>query len=113
MLEALIAGEIEPGKSTMIGPSSGNFGIGVAYVSRILGFPSVIVMPKGMSRERYERIKQYGGKIDLTPGSESDLILVLEKTETYKQDPHNKVLAQFEMFPNYRFHRFVTGGSRD
>jgi cysteine synthase len=64
-----------------------------------------------MSSERYERIRQYGGKLDLTPGSESDVILVLERTEEYKKDPRNKILAQFELLPNYRFHRYVTGRS--
>ena len=49
--------------------------------------------------------------MDLTPGSESDVILVLERTEHYKKDPRNKILAQFELFPNYRFHRYVTGRS--
>jgi cysteine synthase len=64
-----------------------------------------------MSQERYERIRQYGGELDLTPGSESDVILVLERTEFYKKDPKYKVLAQFELLPNYRFHRYVTGQS--
>jgi len=68
-------------------------------------------MPEHMSAERYQRIRQYGGQLDLTPGSESDVILVLERTEHYKKDPRNKVLAQFELLPNYRFHRHVTGRS--
>jgi cysteine synthase len=111
LLEAELAGEIVPGESTIIGPSTGNFGIGVAYISRLMGFPSVVIMPSEMSKERYERIKRYGGHLDLTPGSESDVILVIERTEHYKRDPRNKILAQFELLPNYRFHRYVTGGS--
>ncbi|MFI5054721.1 MAG: pyridoxal-phosphate dependent enzyme, partial [Acidimicrobiia bacterium] len=66
-------------------------------------------MPEQMSAERYDRIRRYGGELDLTPGSESDVILVLERTEHFKRDPANKVLAQFELLPNYRFHRYVTG----
>ena len=68
-------------------------------------------MPEDMSEERYQRIRQYGGKLDLTPGSESDVILVLERTQHYKKAPRNKILAQFELLPNYRFHRYVTGRS--
>jgi cysteine synthase len=83
----------------------------VAYVSRLKGYPVIVIMPEGMSAERYQRIRQYGGQLDLTPGSESDVILVLERTQEYRQDPRNKVLAQFELFPNYRFHRYVTGRS--
>jgi cysteine synthase len=111
LMEGELAGEIEPGKSTTIGPSTGNFGIGVAYVSRLKGYPAIVVMPDGMSAERYQRIRQYGGKIDVTPGSESDLHLVLARTQEYRKDPRNKVLAQFELLPNYRFHRYVTGRS--
>ncbi|HEY2014064.1 MAG TPA: pyridoxal-phosphate dependent enzyme [Bryobacteraceae bacterium] len=111
MMEGELSGEIRPGVSTMIGPSTGNFGIGVAYISRLKGYPAVVIMPEQMSEERYQRIRQYGGELDLTPGSESDVILVLERTEGYKKDPKNKILAQFELLPNYRFHRYVTGGS--
>ncbi len=111
LMEGELAGEIAPGESTIVGPSTGNFGIGTAYVSRLKGYPAVVIMPEQMSRERYERIRQYGGSLDLTPGSESDVILVLERTEHYKKDGRNKVLAQFELLPNYRFHRYVTGRS--
>jgi len=111
LMEGELAGEIRRGESTIIGPSTGNFGIGVAYISRLMGYPAVVIMPEQMSAERYERIRKYGGKLDLTPGSESDVILVLERTEDYKKDARNKVLAQFELLSNYRFHRFVTGGS--
>ena len=82
-----------------------------AYISRLKGYPAIVIMPEGMSAERYQRIRQYGGQLDLTPGSESDVILVLERTEEYKKDPRNKILAQFELLPNYRFHRYVTGRS--
>jgi cysteine synthase len=111
LMEGELAGEISPDVHTIIGPSTGNFGIGVAYVSKLKGYPAIVIMPEGMSRERYERIRQYGGQLDLTPGSESDVILVLERTEDYKKDSKNKILAQFELLPNYRFHRYVTGRS--
>ena len=109
LMEAELAGEIHPGENTIIGPSTGNFGIGTAYISRLMGYDAIVIMPEQMSAERYERIRRYGGELDLTPGSESDVILVLERTEHFKQDPVNKILAQFELLPNYRFHRFVTG----
>jgi len=111
LMEGELSGEIQPGLSTVIGPSTGNFGIGTAYVSRLKGYSAVVIMPEQMSAERYQRIRQYGGQLDLTPGSESDVILVLERTEHYKRDPRNKILAQFELLPNYRFHRYVTGRS--
>jgi cysteine synthase len=111
LMEGLVDGEIVPGEHTILGPSTGNFGIGTAYISRLLGFRAIVIMPAGMSRERYERIRQYGGELELTPGSESDVILTIEKTRELMKNPKNKALAQFELFPNYRFHRHVTGGS--
>ena len=109
LMEGELSGEIRPGANTIIGPSTGNFGIGTAYIAKLMGYRCVVIMPEQMSTERYDRIRRYGGELDLTPGSESDVILVLERTEHFKQDAKNKILAQFELLPNYRFHRFVTG----
>jgi cysteine synthase len=111
LIEGLVDGEIDPSIHTILGPSTGNFGIGTAYVSKLLGFRAVVIMPDNMSKERYERIKKYGGELELTPGTESDVILTLEKTHEMMRNPKNKALAQFELFPNYRFHRHVTGNS--
>ena len=111
LLEGELEGEIEPGVNTVIGPSTGNFGIGTAYIARLKGYSAIVIMPDQMSAERYQRIRQYGGELDLTPGCESDVILVLERTAHYRKDPRNKILAQFELLPNYRFHRYVTGRS--
>ena len=102
---------LRPGDKAVIGPSTGNFGIGTAYVSRLKGYRAIVVMPDNMSRERYERIRKYEGDLDLTPGTESDVILTLERTHSeYVSKPDEYVvLAQFELLPNYRFHRHVTG----
>ncbi|MCB9162442.1 MAG: pyridoxal-phosphate dependent enzyme [Caldilineaceae bacterium] len=102
---------LRPGDKAVIGPSTGNFGIGTAYISRLKGYRAIVVMPDNMSRERYERIRKYEGDLDLTPGTESDVILTLERTHSeYVSKPDEYVvLAQFELLPNYRFHRHVTG----
>lgn len=111
LIEGFVDGDIIPGEHTILGPSTGNFGIGVAYICNLMGFKGVVIMPDNMSKERYERIRQYGGELLLTPGSESDVILTLEKTHELQKDPKNRALAQFELLPNYRFHRYVTGNS--
>lgn len=112
LMEAEVDGEIAPGDVTIVGPSTGNFGIGTAYVARLKGYKALVVMPDDMSDERYERIRQYGAELDLTPGTESDVILTLERThQHYLPNPGYKVLGQFELLPNYRFHRYVTGRS--
>lgn len=110
LIEGLVDGEIT-GEHTILGPSTGNFGIGTAYISKLLGLKAVVIMPDNMSKERYERIRKYGGELELTPGSESDVILTLERTHEMMKNPLNKALAQFELMANYRFHRHVTGGS--
>jgi cysteine synthase len=111
LAEAEAQEHLRPGDKKVIGPSTGNFGIGTAYVSRLKGYEAVVVMPDNMSKERYERIQKYGGTLDLTPGTESDVILTLERThQEYISRPEQyMVLAQFELLPNYRFHRHVTG----
>ncbi len=111
LAEAEALHDLRPGQKTVIGPSTGNFGIGAAYVSLLKGYPAVVVMPDNMSQERYERIRNYEGALDLTPGTESDVILTLERTHAeYVSKPDQYVvLAQFELLPNYRFHRHVTG----
>lgn len=111
LIEGCVDKTIVPGEHTILGPSTGNFGIGVSYICNLMGYDAIVIMPDNMSNERYERIRGYGARLDLTPGTESDVILTLERTYELMKNPMNKALAQFELFPNYRFHRHVTGHS--
>lgn len=111
LAEAEALQQLRPGDKSVVGPSTGNFGIGTAYIGLLKGYHAIVVMPDNMSQERYERIQKYEGALDLTPGTESDVILTLERThQEYVAKPDKyMVLAQFELLPNYRFHRYVTG----
>lgn len=111
LIEGCVDGDIIPGEHTILGPSTGNFGIGVSYICNLMGYEAVVIMPDNMSKERYDRIQKYGAKLDLTPGTESDVILTLQRTHELMKDPTKRALAQFELMPNYRFHRYVTGHS--
>lgn len=111
LIEGCVDGDIIPGKHTILGPSTGNFGIGVSYICNLMKLDAIVIMPDNMSKERYDRIQKYGAKLDLTPGTESDVILTLERTYQLKKNPDYRSLAQFELLPNYRFHRHVTGNS--
>jgi cysteine synthase len=111
LIEGCVDQTILPGEHTILGPSTGNFGIGVSYICNLMKYDSIVIMPDNMSKERYRRIEKYGAKLDLTPGTESDVILTLERTFELKKNPKNRSLAQFELLPNYRFHRHVTGNS--
>ena len=111
LIEGCVDGKILPGEHTILGPSTGNFGIGVSYICNLIGYDAIVIMPDNMSKERYERIRRYGAELDLTPGTESDVILTLQRTFELVKDPEKRSLAQFELLPNYRFHRYVTGNS--
>jgi len=111
LIEGCVDGKILPGEHTILGPSTGNFGIGVSYICNLIGYDAIVIMPDNMSKERYERIRKYGAELDLTPGTESDVILTLQRTFELVKDPEKRSLAQFELLPNYRFHRYVTGNS--
>ena len=111
LIEGCVDQTIIPGKHTILGPSTGNFGIGVSYICNLMKLDAIVIMPDNMSKERYDRIRKYGAKLDLTPGTESDVILTLERTFELKKNPNYRALAQFELLPNYRFHRHVTGNS--
>ena len=109
--EKLIAGEIEQDGSTLVFPSTGNYGIGGAWVGPRVGFKSLVVLPEEMSAERFEKIRGYGAEVIATPGSESNVKEIYDEVGRLRQDPNNRILNQFEDFGNYRFHRYVTGGS--
>ena len=109
LMERELKEGIRPGSATVIAPSTGNFGIGSAWVARVKGYEARVVMPSGMSRERYALIERYGATTDLTPGSEADVNLTLQRTqERYAGRSDCVVLGQFSDLANYRFHRHVT-----
>ncbi len=109
--EKLVAGEITPDGSTLVFPSTGNFGIGGAWVGPRLGFRSLVVLPEDMSAERFEKIRAYGASVIATPGSESNVKEIYDKVWELRRDPQNRILNQFEEMGNYRFHYHVTGGA--
>ena len=59
LIEGCVDGDIIPGEHTILGPSTGNFGIGVSYICNLMNFDAIVIMPDNMSKERYERIKRY------------------------------------------------------
>jgi cysteine synthase A len=109
--EKLVAGELSQDGSTLVFPSTGNYGIGGAWVGPRVGFRSLVVLPEDMSAERFEKIRGYGADIIATPGSESNVKEIYDEVGRLRADPNNRILNQFEDFGNYRFHRYVTGGS--
>jgi cysteine synthase len=113
LLERLLAGDARPGRTTCVWPSTGNYGIGGAWVGGRMGFRNLVIMPQRMSAERFERIRAYGAEIDTVPGGESDVVSLYDRAvELERSDPeHILVLNQFSSMANYRFHYYVTGNT--
>lgn len=111
LIEKELFGEVDPSTHTLVWPSTGNYGIGGSFVGCRMGFDSIVVLPADMSRERFERIESYGGRIIRTPGSESNVKEIYDKTWELRQDPKIRILNQFEVMGNYRFHYHVTGNT--
>lgn len=106
------AGEVDPRTHTLVWPSTGNYGIGGAWVGCRMGFKAIVILPQGMSTERFEQIERYGASIIKTPGSESNVKEIYDKTwELRRSDPNIRILNQFEVMGNYRFHYHVTGNT--
>ena len=97
-----------PGEHTLVFPSTGNFGIGGAWVGPRMGYRSLVVLPEEMSVERFERIRSYGAEVIATPGCESNVKEIYDRVRTLRADPRNRILNQFEEMGNYRFHFHCT-----
>ncbi len=112
LIEKQLTGEVDPEQHTLVWPSTGNYGIGGAWVGCRMGFDAIVILPAGMSRERFELIRHYGARVIATPGSESNVKEIYDKTwELRRSDPKVRVLNQFEVMGNYRFHYYVTGNT--
>ena len=111
LAEKQLSDECRPGEHTLVFPSTGNFGIGGAWVGPRLGYRSLVVLPEEMSAERFEKIRGYGAEVVATPGSESNVKEIYDKVKELRGDPANRVLNQFEEFGNYRFHFHCTSAA--
>jgi cysteine synthase len=113
LIEMELTGEVDPARHTLVWPSTGNYGIGGAYVGCRMNFDSVVILPEEMSAERFERIRSYGARIIATPGCESNVKEIYDKCKELRAaDPERtRVLNQFEVMGNYRFHYCVTGNT--
>jgi cysteine synthase len=111
LAEALLFDRVDIDRHTVVWPSTGNYGIGGAWVGGRVGARSVVVLPEGMSRERFELIEGYGAQVIKTHGVESNVKEVYDKARELRRNPDIRVLNQFESMGNYRFHYHVTGNT--
>jgi cysteine synthase A len=101
------SGRLNPG-ATIVEPTSGNTGIGIALVGRLKGYQVKIVMPEGMSGERKQLILALGAELVLTPDSEGIAGAVRVAEQFAAQDPRVFIPQQFENADNPRVHYETT-----
>ncbi|PIP20200.1 MAG: cysteine synthase A [Candidatus Omnitrophica bacterium CG23_combo_of_CG06-09_8_20_14_all_40_11] len=100
-------GLLKPG-ATIIEPTSGNTGIGLAMVSAIKGYKCILTMPETMSLERIYILKSYGAEVVLTPGVDGMLGSIKKAEELLKKIPNSFMPQQFKNEANPEVHRKTT-----
>ena len=108
ILDAEEKGLLQPG-ATIIEPTSGNTGIGLASVAACRGYKAIIVMPDSMSMERRLLMTAYGAELVLTPGKEGMTGAIAKAEELAKQIPGSFIPDQFNNPANWQAHYKTTG----
>ncbi len=112
LVPPLVTGQFDPTTQKAVWPSTGNYCRGGAYDSALLGTQSVAILPEGMSRERFDWLADIAGEVIKTPGSESNVKEIFDKTWELRESGEDlMIFNQFEEFGNYLWHYELTGNA--
>ncbi|HOU31766.1 MAG TPA: pyridoxal-phosphate dependent enzyme [Synergistaceae bacterium] len=112
LVPRLVTGQFDPTAQKAVWPSTGNYCRGGAYNAALLGCESVAILPAGMSPERFEWLSKVAGEVIATPGSESNVKEIFDKTWELRRTRDDVVIFnQFDEMGNHLWHYEVTGGA--
>ena len=108
----LVTGQFDAARQKAVWPSTGNYCRGGAFNSKLLACESVAILPEGMSRERFEWLSQIAGEVISTPGTESNVKEIFDKTNELRATRDDiMIFNQFEEMGNYLWHYNITGNA--
>ena len=108
----LVTGQFDATTQKAVWPSTGNYCRGGAFNSKLLACESVAILPAEMSRERFDWLSSIAGEVIATPGCESNVKEIFDKTWELKNTRSDvMIFNQFEEMGNYLWHYQVTGGA--
>jgi cysteine synthase len=112
LVPRLVTGQFSSATQKAVWPSTGNYCRGGAFNSKLLACDSVAILPEGMSRERFDWLSKIAGEVIATPGSESNVKEIFDKTNELRETRDDvMIFNQFDEMGNYLWHYKVTGNA--
>jgi len=110
LVPRLVTGQFDPTSQKAVWPSTGNYCRGGAYDAELLSCESIAILPEGMSKERFDWLSKVAGEVIATPGTESNVKEIFDKSWELRKTRDNVVVFnQFDEFGNHLWHYEITG----